>query len=252
MARENSCNEAFVQMAEAPAAAPGRGGFSRGFGDGGRGGREGGRGRRDGGRGRGRGRGKREDEDQWIPCTKLGRLVQQGKIKSMEQMYLFSLPIKEHQIVDQFLGSTLKVRNVFQCAVAALRYVVRLGVWLVFSLGGGGHHVHVLSDLLILSESDIQVAVFIVSVLIELSRPCVRHAMYFDSRATQELLGQRRRQHSSPIATEQHLSSGGNAHLQTCHNNNAEWLVCFSHKQLSAPLECLCVLSYPVPCSLST
>jgi small subunit ribosomal protein S2e len=99
-----------MQMADAPpAAAPGRGGFSRGFGDGGRGGRDGGRGRGRDGRGRGRGRGKREDEDQWIPCTKLGRLVQQGKIKSMEQMYRFSLPIKEYQIVDQFLGSSLKV-----------------------------------------------------------------------------------------------------------------------------------------------
>jgi len=39
--------------------------------------------------------------------TKLGRLVKEGKIKSMEQIYLFSLPIKEYQIVDFFLP-TLK------------------------------------------------------------------------------------------------------------------------------------------------
>ena len=32
--------------------------------------------------------------------TKLGRLVYEGKIKSIEQIYLFSLPIKEYQIVD--------------------------------------------------------------------------------------------------------------------------------------------------------
>jgi len=35
--------------------------------------------------------------------TKLGRLVKDGKIKSIEHIYLFSLPIKEFQIVDHFL-----------------------------------------------------------------------------------------------------------------------------------------------------
>jgi len=38
-----------------------------------------------------------------MPVTKLGRLVKDGKIKSIEQIYLFSLPIKEYQIVDYFL-----------------------------------------------------------------------------------------------------------------------------------------------------
>jgi small subunit ribosomal protein S2e len=37
------------------------------------------------------------------PVTKLGRLVKDGKIKSMEEIYLFSLPVKEFQIVDFFL-----------------------------------------------------------------------------------------------------------------------------------------------------
>lgn len=32
----------------------------------------------------------------------------QGKIKSLEQIYLFSLPVKEYQIVETFLGSSLK------------------------------------------------------------------------------------------------------------------------------------------------
>ena len=40
--------------------------------------------------------------------TKLGRLVQSGKIKSLEQIYLFSMPIKEYQIIDYFLGPSLK------------------------------------------------------------------------------------------------------------------------------------------------
>ena len=60
----------------------------------------------DRGRGRGRGRGRRgakTEEKEWQPVTKLGRLVKAGKIKSMEEIYLHSLPIKEYQIVDFFL-----------------------------------------------------------------------------------------------------------------------------------------------------
>jgi len=34
--------------------------------------------------------------------TKLGRLVKDGKIPSLEDMYLHSLPIKEYQIIDFF------------------------------------------------------------------------------------------------------------------------------------------------------
>ncbi|KAL1923127.1 40S ribosomal protein uS5 [Calcarisporiella thermophila] len=74
----------------APADSRGRGGFGRGRG----------RGRGRGGRGRGR---RDDDKGEWVPVTKLGRLVKDGKIKSMEQIYLFSLPIKEYQIVDYFL-----------------------------------------------------------------------------------------------------------------------------------------------------
>jgi len=99
-----------------------RGGFgTRGGrgGEGGRGGgfREGGEGRgegRDGrgrgeGRGRGRGRGRRgqrpkdDSTKAWVPVTKLGRLVNEGKITSVEEIYLFSLPIKEADIIDRLL-----------------------------------------------------------------------------------------------------------------------------------------------------
>lgn len=63
----------------------GRGGFGRGRGD--RGDRR--------GRGRGRGRGgDKEEKEGWTPVTKLGRLVKEGKIKSLEEIYLYSLPIK--------------------------------------------------------------------------------------------------------------------------------------------------------------
>jgi len=88
-------------MADAAPAA--RGGFRGGFGSGGRG-----RGRGRGRGARGRGRGKDGDKKEWIPVTKLGRLVKDGKIKSLEEIYLFSLPIKEFEIVDFFLGSALK------------------------------------------------------------------------------------------------------------------------------------------------
>ncbi|CAM0136293.1 40S ribosomal protein [Umbelopsis sp. WA50703] len=75
---------------QAPADSRGRGGFGRGRGRGGRG-------------GRGRGRGRQEEKNEWVPVTKLGRLVKDGKIKTIEEIYLFSLPIKEYQVVDYFL-----------------------------------------------------------------------------------------------------------------------------------------------------
>ncbi|KAL6082136.1 hypothetical protein STEG23_003765 [Scotinomys teguina] len=59
------------------------------------------------GRGRGAHGGKAEDKE-WIPVTKLGRLVKDMKIKSLEEIYLFSLPIKESEIIDFFLGASLK------------------------------------------------------------------------------------------------------------------------------------------------
>lgn len=84
-----------------------------------RGGGFGDRGRGDRGRGRGRGRGRRggkSEEKEWQPVTKLGRLVKAGKIKSMEEIYLHSLPIKEYQIVDFFLpklkDEVMKVRPI--------------------------------------------------------------------------------------------------------------------------------------------
>jgi len=87
-----------------------RGGFSRGFGRGGgdrgRGGR-GGRGGREGGAGGAprtdKPRGRGDDEKEWVPVTKLGRLVKDRKIKSLEHIYLFSMPVKEYQIIDFFL-----------------------------------------------------------------------------------------------------------------------------------------------------
>jgi len=39
-----------------------------------------------------------------VPVTKLGRLVNESKVKSLEEIYLFSLPVKESQIIDHFLS----------------------------------------------------------------------------------------------------------------------------------------------------
>jgi small subunit ribosomal protein S2e len=43
-----------------------------------------------------------------MPITKLGRLVKDGKILSLGEIYTFSLPIKEAEIIEHFLGTALK------------------------------------------------------------------------------------------------------------------------------------------------
>jgi small subunit ribosomal protein S2e len=42
------------------------------------------------------------------PIHPAGRLVKDGKIKSIEEVFLFSMPIKEYQIVDTLLGEACK------------------------------------------------------------------------------------------------------------------------------------------------
>lgn len=74
-----------------------------GFGKGG----FGGKGKKGGKKGKGKGKGKKGDgeSDKWVPCTKLGRLVQANKITDIEEIYLHSLPIREYQIIDFFFPS---------------------------------------------------------------------------------------------------------------------------------------------------
>merc|ERR1711963_984275 len=97
-------NFELIRMADSAPAD--RGGFRGGFGDRGRG--RGGRGDRGRGRGRGGRGGRGKEESEWVPITKLGRLVKDKKIRSLEEIYLFSLPIKEAEIIDSFLGPELK------------------------------------------------------------------------------------------------------------------------------------------------
>eukprot|EP01095_Lingulamoeba_sp_RSL-Kostka_P003853 TRINITY_DN14970_c0_g1_i1.p1 TRINITY_DN14970_c0_g1~~TRINITY_DN14970_c0_g1_i1.p1 ORF type:complete len:278 (+),score=149.71 TRINITY_DN14970_c0_g1_i1:1040-1873(+) len=48
---------------------------------------------------------KNNEKQEWVPVTKLGRLVKAGLVTSLEQIYLFSLPVKEVEIIDHFLPS---------------------------------------------------------------------------------------------------------------------------------------------------
>ncbi|KAL4832501.1 hypothetical protein H8958_006040 [Nasalis larvatus] len=99
-------------MADDAGAGRGGGGGPSGLGGPGMGNRGGFRGGFDSGiRGRGPGRGAsggKAKGKEWMPVTKLGRLVKDMKIKSLEEIYLFSLPIKESEIIDFFLGASLK------------------------------------------------------------------------------------------------------------------------------------------------
>lgn len=123
-------------MADAPApasGAPARGGFGSRGGDRGR------------GRGRGRGRrgGRQNEEKEWQPVTKLGRLVKAGKIKSMEEIYLHSLPIKEFQIIDFFLP---KLKDEVMKVSSYTNFFSRMdcgGIGHRGKLGFGGHCEHV-------------------------------------------------------------------------------------------------------------
>merc|ERR1711957_1071043 len=86
----------------------GEGGFGKGKGDG-QAPFDKGKGKGKGKKGKGKkGKGK-GDEKEWVPVTKLGRLVKDQKIESIEDIYLHSLPIKEYQIIATFFQpGTLK------------------------------------------------------------------------------------------------------------------------------------------------
>jgi len=88
--------KAYTYLRMADDAGDGGGRFRGGFGDrrgrgrGDRGDRGDRRGRgRGGDRGGGRRRGRDGDKGEWVPVTKLGRLVKNSKIKTLEDIYLF-------------------------------------------------------------------------------------------------------------------------------------------------------------------
>jgi len=74
-------------------------------------------GRRDNNKKGGFRKNRRDGEEKgWTPVTKLGRLVKAGKITSIEEIYLHSLPVKEYQIIDLLLpelqDDVMKIRSV--------------------------------------------------------------------------------------------------------------------------------------------
>uniref|UniRef100_A0A4W2BQV6 40S ribosomal protein S2 n=1 Tax=Bos indicus x Bos taurus TaxID=30522 RepID=A0A4W2BQV6_BOBOX len=69
----------------------------------------------------GRAHGGKAKDKVWLPVTKLGCLVKDMKIKSLEEISLFSLPIKEYDIIDFFLGASLK-DEVLKIAAAQTRF----------------------------------------------------------------------------------------------------------------------------------
>merc|ERR1719389_30838 len=59
-------------------------------------------------KGKGKGKGKKGnrkggEKEEWVPCTKLGRLVKEGKIAKIDDIYFYALAIKECGIIDFFL-----------------------------------------------------------------------------------------------------------------------------------------------------
>ena len=100
------------------------------------------------GRGK-RGHGKRKgghrskfDVKAWRPLTKLGRLVERGQIKSLEEIFKFSMPIKEPEIIDRLIGDSdnykeevMKVKSIQKQTTAGQR--TRFKVWVLIGDGNG-------------------------------------------------------------------------------------------------------------------
>lgn len=88
------------------------------------------------------GKGRRPDEKVWQPVTKLGRMVVENKIKSLEEIFKFSIPIKEAEIVDRLVGDAenykeevMKVKSVQKQTTAGQR--TRMKVWVLVGDGRG-------------------------------------------------------------------------------------------------------------------
>jgi small subunit ribosomal protein S5 len=49
-----------------------------------------------------------KDIEDWNPKTRLGRMVQEGKISNMEAMFRSGLPLMEYEIIDTLLPDTVE------------------------------------------------------------------------------------------------------------------------------------------------
>jgi len=89
--------------------------------------------RRDGGRDQKKRFNKKNDrrpqnnDQPWEPLTKLGKLVKAGKVSSLEEIFKFSIPIKEAEIVDFFMPEdvlkeeVIKIKTVQRQSAAGKR-----------------------------------------------------------------------------------------------------------------------------------
>ena len=84
----------------------------------------------------------RPDDKKWRPVTKLGRLVEENKIKTLEEIFKFAIPIKEPEIVDKLIGDgekykeeVMKVKSVQKQTTAGQR--TRMKVWVLIGDGNG-------------------------------------------------------------------------------------------------------------------
>ena len=120
--------------------------------------KEGKRGGKGFGKGKGGKRGPRQEEEEWVPLTNLGRLVKLGEIKNLEQIFYHSIPIKEFQIVDFLMKvgektlkeECMKIKSVQKQTKAGQRTRFKA----VVAVGDGDGHIGVGSKL----AKEVQVA----------------------------------------------------------------------------------------------
>lgn len=71
----------------------------------------------------------RYEDNERLPIPKLGHLVKDTKITGPDEIYLFSLPVKDSVITDIFLRASLKdvVLKIMQMWAATVKLVLVLG-----------------------------------------------------------------------------------------------------------------------------
>lgn len=72
---------------------------------------------------------------QWVPVTKLGRLVKDMKIKALEHIYLFSLPIKVLTCVHLLQQEAQKCNHLIHILLCAPTIQSKASDWIVCTFG---------------------------------------------------------------------------------------------------------------------
>ncbi|EQB59833.1 40s ribosomal protein s2 [Vairimorpha apis BRL 01] len=81
-------------------------------------------------------------EEEWVPITKLGRLVKDRKITSLDTIFLHSIQIRESQIVDMLLRQNIKEEVLsIKSVQKQTRAGQRTSIKAVVAIGDGNGHV---------------------------------------------------------------------------------------------------------------